>query len=220
MNAHAYLRVSSPSQSAAMQRTAIERMAKARGDRIVAWHEEKRSAKTIDRPALNGVRQLAQQGHVRRLYVWKLDRLGRSGIRDVLTVIDELRAAGCDVVSVEDGFALQGHPASEMVLAALIWAGKMELQAGIERRAAAREHALANGGTWGRPRGVSEKTEARVRELRAQGRSERRIAMAVKLPKTTVHRILTGRSESKPKNGDAPTLKKARPRVDQPPPVQ
>ncbi|RKG61857.1 recombinase family protein [Corallococcus sp. AB011P] len=80
----------------------------------------------------------ARGGHVRRLYVFKLDRLTRSGIRDTFEVIEELRGAGCQLMSISDGFSLDG-PAAEIILAVMAWAAKME-RLGINARiAAARE---------------------------------------------------------------------------------
>src|SRR5215468_3997888 len=121
----AYIRVSSRSQDTAMQRSAIERAATARGDSITKWFEEKRSGRTLARPELDRLRQAARGGQFRKLYVFRLDRLTRSGIRDTFEVIEELRAHGCEVVSVADGFSLEG-PAAEVFLAVMAWAAKME----------------------------------------------------------------------------------------------
>jgi len=111
MDATAYLRVSSRAQDHATQKSAIERAATARGDAITDWRAEKRSGKTLARPELDRLRADARAGHVRRLYVFKLDRLTRSGIRDTFEVIEELRAHGAELVSVSDGFALDGPAA-------------------------------------------------------------------------------------------------------------
>jgi DNA invertase Pin-like site-specific DNA recombinase len=187
MNTIAYLRVSSRAQDFATQKAAIERAASARGDSITEWRSEKRSGKTLARPELDRVRADARGGHVRKLYVFKLDRLTRSGIRDTFEVIEELRAHGCEIVSVSDGFALDG-PAAEVVLAVMAWAAKMERLAINERISAARERVEAEGGRWGRPSRLSVEEIARVRDLRAQGRSLRQIAIALKVPLATVAR--------------------------------
>src|SRR5260370_10952568 len=102
----AYLRVSSLAQNVATQKAAIERAAAARGDVIVEWYSEKKSGKTIARPELDRVRDLARQGHLQKLYVYRLDRLARSGIRDMLTIIEDLRGHGCEGVSIADAFHL------------------------------------------------------------------------------------------------------------------
>jgi len=190
MDATAYLRVSSRAQDYATQRSAIERAATARGDTITDWRAEKRSGKTLARPELDRLRADARAGHVRRLYVFKLDRLTRSGIRDTFEVIEELRAHGAELVSVSDGFALDG-PAAEVVLAVMAWAAKMERLAINERISAARERVEAEGRSWGRPSRLDSQTRDRVVAMKQAGKSVREIAVALKVPKSTVARALS-----------------------------
>ncbi len=104
----AYIRVSSRTQNYATQEAAICRAANLRGDAIGKWYSEKCSAKTIARPELQQLRDDARAGRLQghRLYLFRLDRLTRSGIRDTLEALEELRAGGCEVVSVSDGFDL------------------------------------------------------------------------------------------------------------------
>ncbi len=185
----AYLRVSSRAQDHAMQRASIERAATARGEAIMDWYAEKRSGKALARPELDRLRADARGGAVAKLYVFKLDRLTRSGIRDTLDVIEELRSHGCKVVAVADGFDLDG-PTAEIVLAVMAWAAKMERQAINERIAAARERLEAEGRAWGRPRRLDDRTVARAREMRAEGRSVRDIAIALKVPRSTIARAM------------------------------
>jgi DNA invertase Pin-like site-specific DNA recombinase len=128
-------------------------------------------------------------GAVRRVYVYRLDRLTRSGIRDTSEVIEELRAHGCTLVSVSDGFDLEG-PAAEIVLAVMAWASKMERLAINERISAARDRVEAEGGRWGRPTRVDAELHARMLKVRRAGRSVREIAVALKVPRTNVARHL------------------------------
>lgn len=74
----------------------------------------------------------------------------RSGVRDTFEVIEELKAHGCEVVSVADGFDLAG-PAAEVVLAVMAWAAKMERLAINERISASRERIESEGKNCGRP---------------------------------------------------------------------
>ena len=145
----AYVRVSSRGQDLGMQRTAIEKAEAARGNRIAAWYFEKRSAKTIDRAELARLRADVRAGRLagQRIFVFRLDRLARTGIRDMFEVVEELRAHGCELTTVADGFDLNG-PAAEVVLAVLAWAAKMENQARSERVAAARDRLEAEGRAW------------------------------------------------------------------------
>jgi DNA invertase Pin-like site-specific DNA recombinase len=191
VKALAYIRVSSRAQDHASQRSAIERAVAARGDTIDDWRAEKRSAKTMAREELQRLLADGRAGRLRgrRLYVFRLDRLTRSGIADTLTTLDELRANGVEVVSVADGFDLQG-PHAEVIIAVMAWAAKMERLATAERIAAARERIEAEGGRWGRPPRMVRADVARALAMRAEGRSVRAIAIALKIPKSTVARTL------------------------------
>jgi DNA invertase Pin-like site-specific DNA recombinase len=193
--ASAYIRVSSRAQDHATQRSAIERAAAARGDIIAAWYAEKKSARTMDREELRRLLAQVRAGGLRgqRLYLFRLDRLTRTGIADTLTTLEELRAHGVEVVSVADGFDLSG-PHAEIIVATMAWAAKMERLAIGERVAAARERVEAEGRHWGRPRRVDAPTLRRIQALRAEGRSLRYIAVAMKIPKSTVAATLAAAS--------------------------
>jgi DNA invertase Pin-like site-specific DNA recombinase len=172
-----------------MQQAAIERAATSRGDTVSLWFSEQRSGRSIARPELERLRQTAREGRFRKLYVFRLDRLTRSGIRDTFEVIEELRAHGCEVVSVTDGFSLEG-PAAEVILAVMAWASKMERLAINERISAARERVEAEGKAWGRPRRLKDAEREKVLALKSEGRSVRQIAVALKCPRATVARVL------------------------------
>ena len=189
--AAAYVRVSSKSQSLAAQSDAIRRAARARGQRIGRWFREKESARTIARPVLTELRAAVRRGDVRTLYVFRIDRLSRSGIRDTLALLEELRGAGCNVITVADGFDLAG-PAADVVIAVMAWAAQMERAALGERIAAARARITAAGGMWGRPRRAGPADVARVLKL-AGKKTQREIAAATKIPRTTVRAILGGK---------------------------
>jgi DNA invertase Pin-like site-specific DNA recombinase len=190
MRAAAYIRVSSRSQTLDMQRVAIERAARARRDTITDWYSDKLSAKTLSRPGLERLRQAAREGRVPRLYVYRLDRLARSGIRDTFEVIEELRGHACELVTVADGFDLAG-PAAEVVLAVMAWAAKMERLAINERISAARVRLEHEGRSWGRPPRLSPLERARIERLRRRGKTIREIAIAVHAPRATVARALS-----------------------------
>jgi DNA invertase Pin-like site-specific DNA recombinase len=172
-----------------MQKAAIERAAAARGDTIEVWYSEKRSGKSLARPELDRLRADARAGRVERVYLFRLDRLTRSGIRDTFEAVEELRAAGTDIVTVADGFSLNG-PAAEVILAVMAWAAKMERLAINERISAARERVEAEGGRWGRPSRFTNEDRAHIVAMRNEGRTIREIAVAIKAPRSTVARAL------------------------------
>lgn len=187
----AYVRVSSRAQSDATQRRAIRQLADAHGVTISAWYSEARSG-ARERPELARLRERARRGELKRLYVFRYDRLTRGGIRDLLAIVEELRGGGCELVSVTDGFALDG-PAADVVLAVLAFAAQMERQAMSERISAARDRVEAAGGRWGRPRRLDDATVARAKAMRADGLSFRAIAVALKAPRETLQRALRTR---------------------------
>lgn len=186
----AYIRVSSRGQDLATQRDAITRAARARGDVVATWFEEKLTSAKLDRPQLRELRQYAREGRVRKIYVFKIDRLTRSGIRDTLAVVEEFRAHGCELATVADGFALEG-PAAEVVLAVLAWAAQMERAAIGDRIAAARVRVEASGGSWGRPRTIDPGALARAQDLRGKGKTIRQISASLKIPRSTLARALS-----------------------------
>jgi DNA invertase Pin-like site-specific DNA recombinase len=193
VTAVAYIRVSSRAQDHASQRSAIERAAAARGDAVDDWRAEKRSARTMAREELQRLLGDARAGRLRgrRLYVFRLDRLTRTGIADTLTTLEDLRAAGVEVVSVADGLDLAGAHA-EVIIAVMAWAAKMERLAINERIAAARERIEAEGGRWGRPPRMGKAEVARAVEMRAEGLTVRAIARSMHVPRSTVGRALAG----------------------------
>lgn len=191
MNAAAYCRVSSASQSQRMQIDAITKSARARGDKVTQWYSDKVSGASL-RPELERLRNDARAGKVRRLYVYRLDRLSRRGIAETVSLVKEFKQCGAELVLIADGFSLEGDSA-EVIVAVLSWAAQMERAAINERTEAARARALAKGEPWGRPRRVDDLMVARVRKAKKKDAAltVREIAIALKIPKLTVDRILS-----------------------------
>jgi DNA invertase Pin-like site-specific DNA recombinase len=210
-SAVAYIRVSSRAQDHATQRTSIERMATARGDEVSSWFAEKRSAKTMEREELQRLLAEARSGRLRgrRLYVFRLDRLTRTGIADTLTTLETFRTHGVEVVSIADGFDLQG-PHAEVIVAVMAWAAKMERLATAERISAARERIEGEGGHWGRPSRLGQAEVTQALAMRSEGRSVRAIAVAMKIPRATIARALAAASQKPtPREGGDPPAEEA-----------
>jgi DNA invertase Pin-like site-specific DNA recombinase len=181
-----------------MQREAISRAATARGEPVALWLEESASAATMARPELVRLLEIARGGGLRKLYVFRLDRLSRTGIRDLLGLLDELERYGCKVETIADGFSLDG-PMAQVVAAVLAFAAQMERLAIGERIAAARVRKAAKGETWGRARRMSDELAEKAVVLRVnEKRSIRSIAQALKVPRATVDRELKRRLKNLP----------------------
>jgi site-specific DNA recombinase len=194
-----------------MQREAITRAAAARGEPVDVWLEESASAATMARPELARLRHLARAGELRLLYVFRLDRLCRSGIRDLLGLIEELSGHGCQVESIADGFSLRGA-GGEIVAAVLGWAAQMERLALGERIAAARVRVEAKGGTWGRARRMTDELAEKALVMRVKGKhSIRYISSALKVPRATLARELSRRLKNL--NPDVPKNRPEKPGI-------
>jgi len=177
-----------------MQRHAIEQAAATRGDKITAWYAEKRSAKTTARAELQRLRDDVRAGVARKVYVFKLDRLVRTGVGDTFAVVDEIRKAGAALVAVADNLTILANKddvTSEVLIFALGLAARLERTAINDRIAAARERVEAEGGRWGRPSRVDGPTRARAAQLRSEGKTVREIARALHVPRSTIARSLS-----------------------------
>jgi DNA invertase Pin-like site-specific DNA recombinase len=158
-----------------------------RGLRIDRWYEEtESSAKT--RPVLSQLLKDLRGGAFVRVFVYRLDRLTRNGIRDTLKIVQEIQASGAALETVADSFRI--GPESELVLAVLAWAAQMERAAIAERIASARARIEAEGGSWGRPRRVADKTIERIKTMK-KTQSIRSIAVALKIPRATISDVLS-----------------------------
>lgn len=190
MRSVAYIRVSTSSQDTVAQRLAIEAAALARGDAIAEWFEEKAGASTMRRHELKRLRDAVTRGGVGRVYVFRLDRLARSGVADTFRLLDHFRAHGCALVSVADGLPATDGPWGDVVIAVLAAAAEIELTALRERLKVARAKCEREGRKWGRPPRLTRAEWPRLLEMVEAGYTVRRIAMALKVPKTTVQRTL------------------------------
>lgn len=184
----AYVRVSSKGQDHAMQRDAIER----RGLAVDVWYAEKASAKTTDRAELKRLLADARAGLFSELWIFRLDRLTRSGVADTFAVVSELRRAGVTLHSVSDNVTIKPGEdiTSDVMLFALGLAASLERTARNERISAARTRMEAKGEPWGRPPRMTAAQLKTARRMRDEGRSVREIASAIGVPRATVGRAV------------------------------
>lgn len=186
----AYIRVSSRSQDYDTQKDAIERAASARGDKIALWCAEKRRGETKLRPELDALIARVHRGEIRRVYVFRLDRVTRGGMRDMFAIVDGLRARGCALVSTAEPWLDLEGPFAELVCAVLGWAAQQELRAIGDRISAARTRMKRQGKRWGRPARCDRDTVQAIDRLAASGKSQRDIARALKVKRPTIASVL------------------------------
>ena len=87
-----YLRVSSNRQDTRSQEPDQQTWAKAQAE-AVAWYKDKFTGTVMQRPALDRLLVDVRSGKVRKVVVWRLDRLGRTA-KGLLTLLDELQVLG------------------------------------------------------------------------------------------------------------------------------
>lgn len=183
------MRVSTASQDAAYQRHAIERAAGALGEPVQVWFSDVASGASMkNRPALARLLEQARAGAFHRLWIWRLDRITRSGCLDMFEAVHAFRSNGVEVRSISDGFDFS-NPASDVLLAVVAYCAMIEREKIAENQAAARARMELLGRSWGRPPLPGHVKDA-VRLLRAQRKSMREIARALQISKKSVWKVL------------------------------
>jgi len=187
MSAAVYLRVSTDKQTTENQEPAVRQLVEARGgpgawEAATVYRETMSAAK--ERPAFDAMMEAARLGRFKTLYVWSLDRFGRSmfaNLRDVTALIERF---GVGVVSYRESWLDNtGDMAHRKLLLGIFsWVAEHERERLQQRTRAGLARAVAQGKTLGRRRVViPEKALAKAAELRAtRGSSWRAVAAEVK----------------------------------------
>ena len=183
-----YLRVSTDEQTTDNQRPDLERIANTRGWDIVAVYEEQASAVKV-RPQFNNLMADAHAGKFDVVVVWALDRLGRSMVGNLTTVL-KLDDMGVQVISAREPWLDMGGPVRPLLIAVFGWVAEQERIRIVERTKAGLDHARAKGIRLGRPKARID-LDAAFR-FRAEGMSLRDVAKQMKVGTSTLHRALQG----------------------------
>lgn len=140
-----------------------------------------------ERPAWRDLLGYVRTGDTVALY--RLDRLTRRGLRDLLQVVADLRERrGVGVRSLSEPIDTSG-PAGELILAIVGWVAEQERETLRRRTRDGLAAARARGSRPGRPPVDPEKVVA-GRDLVAAGHSITRAAAAVGLGRSTLYREL------------------------------
>ncbi len=148
-----YTRISTDEEnqptSLASQHERLEAFCKVQEDwRIIAHHEDRATGTKLDRPGLQAALDLARQGRIDQLLVYRIDRLSRK-VRQLAGIAEELDNLGVTLRSATEPFDT-GSAAGRMMLQMLGVFAEFEhativdrVTSGIERRA--REGRWPNG---------------------------------------------------------------------------
>lgn len=153
MKCYSYIRVSTKEQDEEVQRKAIEDFCRSRGITIVkAFIDKGESGAKLfsERPASRELLEELKKGGVDCLVVWSIDRIGRSMI-DTLSTIMMIEGYGVKVISVkEEWLQTLDDNVRKLILSILTWVAEWERRRIRERQL----EAWAQGKQKGRPRKV------------------------------------------------------------------
>jgi DNA invertase Pin-like site-specific DNA recombinase len=144
-----YLRVSTDRQTVQNQLADLDRLVRARGYESVIYEEVESAAKA--RPVLDCLLADARAGRITAVAVWALDRLHRSMVGAIQTVL-ELDRLGVRVVSVREPWLDTDSPVRPLLVAIFGWVAEQERTRLIERTKAGMSRARKEGKKIGRPR--------------------------------------------------------------------
>jgi DNA invertase Pin-like site-specific DNA recombinase len=161
------------------------------GELPVKWYRDAASGST--RPGWEALEKDLRAGHVARIVVSRIARLGRA-VAGLVSLFEELGRSGVGLVSVRDGFDLD-TPAGRLVANVMAGVASYEAETRGERQAAGIAAARAAGKQWGgRKRGarykVTPELAAAIRRESAAGLSKAAIARLLKISRPTVYSVL------------------------------
>lgn len=190
MRAAIYHRVSTLDQHPEAARAELEAHAARLGAEVALLVEEKASGGKNDRAGLQRVLKAAERGQLDAVLVWKLDRWGRS-VLDVLANVRRLDAAGVRLIVTTQGLDIRpgGDAVSRLTLTILGAVAEFERDLIRERTMLGLARARRQGRVGGR-RPTHEVDAARVRQLRAAGRSWAQVATELGVPSWAARRAV------------------------------
>lgn len=180
-----YVRVSTAEQTVENQTPELMQLADARGFEVVEVIEEVMSSGK-QRPGFERMMKLAHAGKCQVVVCWALDRLGRSMIGNLQTVL-ELDRFGVQVVSMREPWLTTDGPVRSLLIAVFSWVAEQERARIRERTQAGLERARRSGTKLGRPGVEVDGDKALL--LRRRGLSLRAAAKKLGIGHSTLHRF-------------------------------
>jgi DNA invertase Pin-like site-specific DNA recombinase len=184
-----YVRVSTAEQDTGLQESELREYCDRRGWSYVVYPDRAQSGAKNDRPFLNTMLIDMRRRKFDVIVVWELDRLARS-LKQLLTIGEECRSLGVDLVSLHQNIDTT-LPAGRLTFQILGAVAEFERELLRERVKAGMAQARRNGQHLGRPalRTFQPTELQRMRELRTQGTSVRKLAKDFETSQWMVARI-------------------------------
>lgn len=178
-----YLRVSTEKQDVENQAAQLREFAKKQGWEIVREYVDVESGGKSDRPQFKQMFEDASRRKFDMLLFWSLDRLSREGVLPTLQYLERLTSYGISWRSFSEQFFDSCGPFRDAVISILAVLARQERVQRSERTKAGLMIARAKGKILGRPRVVVD--VVKVRRLRAQGASWRRVGATLGIAPAT-----------------------------------
>lgn len=175
-----YARTSTQDQNLDLQIDALQQLG---CERI---YQEKISSVKDHRPELENCLKALRAGDT--LYIWRLDRLGRS-LKHLVQLINQLQDMECSLVSIKENIDTS-TPTGKLTFHIFASLAEFERDLICERTKAGLLSARARGRMGGRPQKLSEKEKSMIRQLmKDRNNSASDIAKRFGVSRATVYNI-------------------------------
>ena len=196
-----YVRVSSPAHGTQGQVSDLTRWTETQTGQACRWYRDHFRGAASEGRAIHRLLADLEAGHVARIVVWRLDRLGLT-VKALNDLFATLTRRKVDLISLKEDFRLataSGRVAAS-VLASL---AAYEKEVRAERIKAGQAVARKEGKRWGgskkgRRLKVTDQQIATIRRLRLKGQGVTAIARAAGLSRPTVYRLIATHVPSRP----------------------
>lgn len=178
---YGYARVSTDGQDLAGQTAQL----KAAGCEKI--YKEKVSGATAERPELRKAIKKLEAGDT--LVVAAVDRLARD-TRDLLNILHDVKQVGAGFRSINEPIVDTTSELADVVIAVLGIAAKWERARLLERTAAGRERAMAQGVKFGRKHTLTPHQQREALERVTAGEPQRAVARSYNVSQSTISRLL------------------------------
>ena len=187
MNIALYCRVSTTDQSIEMQRSNLRRYCEQRGFVVFREYADEGVSGTKDRrPALDALMEDARKKLFDAVVCWRFDRFARSS-KHLISALDEFRHLGIEFISYQENIDT-GSPLGKAMFTIVAAIAELERNIIVERIRGGIRRAREQGKRLGRRPLTDPSLLGTVLRMKAQGKSIRAIAQAIKVSKSFVHK--------------------------------
>jgi len=181
-----YCRVSTQDQTTDNQALELRETAEKQGWTVIETFTDVISGARASRPGLDSLMKSVSRKGVDMVMVWDVSRLGRS-LSHLVSLLEEFQACGCDLYFHQNGLNTS-TPSGKAMFQMLGVFSEFERSMIKERVKAGLNRARGQGKRLGRPP-VPPIQIQKIKLLRQEGLSYRKIARQMDLSVATVHRL-------------------------------